>query len=453
MVWKVINISNPGTSSQYGADDTDKINKLLRGDTDVDTVNIDSPFQIEDDKFKLWNPANTFLYTFSTSAIIANRTITVPLLSSGDTLAFNKFVATFENKTLDSSCIISSAGSLPSVVAREDASNSYDDFDQIFKDNRILIWNPADTFKYTLVASAIGANRNLIIPLITADDTLSTLGLAQTFTAAKTFNTSTLKLRNPADTFSYTIVPAAITANRDLNIPLLVGTDTMGTQNNGLSNPYADSPSGASVRRNGVWWGVADTNADGLLSTGTTAIGATTNNVQDTTEGQGRLMTTGAVANANAGLRWTSTRFRREWGNYMIVRLSVSSTSDVRCFVGWSSDTAEIAGETTLNNFSGAGVGKRTGDTNWFTMVNDGDATEDRVDTTIAFGTSYVTIELMLDGTSFRSRIGTTTNTAVTSELPASSTMLAPHIEIETGSGAADKTINILPVFARTGAV
>ena len=36
-----------------------------------------------------------------------------------------------------------------------------------------------------------------------------------------------LNMRNPANTFRYFIVPAAITANRTLNLPLITGTDTL----------------------------------------------------------------------------------------------------------------------------------------------------------------------------------------------------------------------------------
>jgi hypothetical protein len=88
--------------------------------------------------------------------------------------------------------------------------------------------NPGKTFSYTWVASAIAANRNINIPLLTADDTLAVLAEAQTFiTGGKTFNSSILKVRNPGDTFSYTFVAAAIAANRNLNIPLLTGDDTL----------------------------------------------------------------------------------------------------------------------------------------------------------------------------------------------------------------------------------
>ena len=51
--------------------------------------------------------------------------------------------------------------------------------------------NPADTFSYTIRTSAITAARDLTIPLITANDTLVVLALAQTLTN-KTLTTPTI---------------------------------------------------------------------------------------------------------------------------------------------------------------------------------------------------------------------------------------------------------------------
>jgi hypothetical protein len=48
--------------------------------------------------------------------------------------------------------------------------------------------NPANTFAYTITAGAIAADRVLNLPVITGTDTLATLGLAQTFSAVKTFS-------------------------------------------------------------------------------------------------------------------------------------------------------------------------------------------------------------------------------------------------------------------------
>lgn len=48
-------------------------------------------------------------------------------------------------------------------------------------------------------------------------------------TATK-FRTSTVRLRNPANTFEYTVVPAAIAADRNVTLPLLTGNDTLVTE-------------------------------------------------------------------------------------------------------------------------------------------------------------------------------------------------------------------------------
>ncbi len=54
-----------------------------------------------------------------------------------------------------------------------------------------------------------------------------------------------LRLRNPADTFDYDIVPAAITADRQLNLPLLTGTATLAAIDEGIKG--ADIASGATL--------------------------------------------------------------------------------------------------------------------------------------------------------------------------------------------------------------
>lgn len=49
---------------------------------------------------KIQNPANTFSYIIDTSAITANRTLTLPLLTATDTVAVLALAQTFTNKTL-----------------------------------------------------------------------------------------------------------------------------------------------------------------------------------------------------------------------------------------------------------------------------------------------------------------------------------------------------------------
>jgi len=225
MVWKKVNNADVGTATKFGGNDMDKISDAFSA-IDVDDFDINCDFTVRDDKFKIRNPANTFNYIFSSNAIVADRTVSLPLLTGADQLTCDTNTTTLSNKTLDSTNTISSSSSLPATVVKTDATNSMGDFDTSFKDNRLRIWNPADTFRYTLIGAAISANRNLTLPLTSVNDTLAALGTVQAWTAAQTFNDSLLKLRNPADSFSYTIVPSAIVANRNLTLPLLTGNDT-----------------------------------------------------------------------------------------------------------------------------------------------------------------------------------------------------------------------------------
>ena len=73
--------------------------------------------------------------------------------------------------------------------------------------SNLLINNPADTFAYTIVGGAITANRQLNIPVITATDTLAVLGLAQTFGAAQTARAWALtnQSNSPATAYTWTL--------------------------------------------------------------------------------------------------------------------------------------------------------------------------------------------------------------------------------------------------------
>jgi hypothetical protein len=58
----------------------------------------------------------------------------------------------------------------------------------------LRLYNPANIYYYTLTTGAIGSNYVLNIPVITAADTLATLGLAQTFTAIQTIQLAQAEL-------------------------------------------------------------------------------------------------------------------------------------------------------------------------------------------------------------------------------------------------------------------
>ncbi len=247
-------------------------------------------------RIKLMNPANTFGYIFTGAAIVADRTINIPLMTGTDEILLKDFAATITNKSIDADTNIitnienadikAAAGIVTTKLADSTnfvlttRTNSFGDFDQVFKDNRLLINNPADTFAYTIIGSAIAANRSITLPLLTGNDVAVTEAFAQTLTnktiaagsntisgivdANITAHTTTkitttsksllntsivygdqtntfgdfdqilrdnrLRINNPADTFSYTIIAAAIAANRSITLPLLTTDDTMVTQ-------------------------------------------------------------------------------------------------------------------------------------------------------------------------------------------------------------------------------
>ena len=63
------------------------------------------------------------------------------------------------------------------------------------------------------------------IPSTALPSNINYLDVAQTITAADTYNDQTIKLRNPGNTFSYTLIHGAIGANRNLTIPAITGND------------------------------------------------------------------------------------------------------------------------------------------------------------------------------------------------------------------------------------
>jgi hypothetical protein len=176
----------------------------------------------------LYNPANTFYYTLTTAAIGANRILNLPLITATDTLACLGLAQSFSGAiTFTAEPIINVSGS-----------------------GAVLeLYNPANTFYYTLTTAAIAANRILNLPLTTATDTLACLGLAQSFSGVITFTAEpiinisgsgvVLRLYNPANTFYYTLTTGAIAATHALNLPVITADDTVAVL--GLAETFSAS--------------------------------------------------------------------------------------------------------------------------------------------------------------------------------------------------------------------
>lgn len=62
---------------------------------------------------------------------------------------------------------------LRSTAVYTDQTNTFGDFNQIFRSSRLIVTNPANSFNYTFVGSAITAARQITLPLTTQTETLA----------------------------------------------------------------------------------------------------------------------------------------------------------------------------------------------------------------------------------------------------------------------------------------
>jgi len=103
MSWATITGAGTTTATKFHGDAMNKINNMFNGTDVSDTVSIHSNviWTFENGSFKIRNPADTFSYLFTPSAIAADRTITLPLLTGNDTIVTEAHSATLTNKTFD----------------------------------------------------------------------------------------------------------------------------------------------------------------------------------------------------------------------------------------------------------------------------------------------------------------------------------------------------------------
>jgi hypothetical protein len=101
--WKILNKSSPGTSTTFGADDWDMPGRYMN-DVDLSatassTIKTNTSFW--DNRLRIWNPAKTFSYRIRGSALLANRDLTLPLLTANDEVAVLMAAQEVQNKTFN----------------------------------------------------------------------------------------------------------------------------------------------------------------------------------------------------------------------------------------------------------------------------------------------------------------------------------------------------------------
>ena len=116
-----------------------------------------------DDVFALWNPAGTFKYLFSTSAIVADRVITVPLLTAAGNLVIDSFANIFtDSQTINKTAQASAAETIATFKVSDDASSKIDINNSSAVDAQFIPWlkftdNKTTTGTATFISTYINA--------------------------------------------------------------------------------------------------------------------------------------------------------------------------------------------------------------------------------------------------------------------------------------------------------
>lgn len=187
-------------------------------------------------ELRINNPLQSFQYIITPSAISANRTINLPLITADDTFML--------------------LNAVQNVVGQKNFSNG-----------ALRVNNPANTFNYRFVGGAIIADRQITLPLLTENDTFVFANTPQTLTG-KTINISNNNIIG--------VIRGSGAANR---IPKFIANDTVGLSDiyeiGGLTGFGVPSPQQkihveGNIRISGVGRGI-------IFSDGTTLTSALSN--------------------------------------------------------------------------------------------------------------------------------------------------------------------------------
>lgn len=259
-----------------------------------------------------------------------------------------------------------------------------------------------------------------------------------------------LKVRNPANTFSYSFRGSAITASRDLTLPLLTANDTIVTNDfaQTLTNKtmsYASNTQDVqpkqSIRKYGAYALTTATGGDGLWNSYlTSGIGTYSLQMSDSA-GLFAKFTTGAVSGNQSGVRTNSTATRRIRNGTLRCKFAINQTTLLKFFIGFYTGSF-IAGTTPLANIHGFGLWGETGaSANYRIVHNAGDATQTSEDLTtpVAISTQARTLEIKANDSIPNYVItfdGSNTKT-ITTDIPASGQGMTMNAYIETLTAAA----------------
>ena len=310
-----------------------------------------------------------------------------------------------------------------------------------FRSSKTRHANPANTFYYTMVGSAIGADRNLTLPLLTGNDTV----VAEAHTQTLTNKTMAFG----SNTFTGFVTPSSSDTFTN---------KTISGSNNTLTNLPSPTLPPESKKIGGYYGGIYTAGAtlvagtlEGSLSGYTQATTTGTASYFSDAAGRYTRQTSGAVSGNDAGFNVNTDAttnpiiaVRPDQNPRLKVKFRTSTNTNVRLYIGFTTSTATLlTGDAPFA--SGAThialLLKATG--NYLFSHNDasGPAIEDTITgPTRNSNANTVEIKTADAGVTWAWDLNGTTGTQ-TANVPATTTTLYPIIQIETSEAVA-KTLD-----------
>jgi hypothetical protein len=257
------------------------------------------------------------------------------------------------------------------------------------------------------------------------------------------FRNTKLKQANPGNTFNYIVNSSAITADRNITLPLLTADDTFLFLNaSQAALAYDNFPS---ISKEGTLE-VAGNNSislTGILAGGSAGTLASTTSVYDTTEGMTIAYATTAASGVAAGYVSPTAGVglgRRLTNLRMKSRSKIDSTTTARFYMGFTNLATMLFNDTPLANAdSGVMIGFRTTDTNYQVFNNDGSGAMvvTQIAGPIAKDANFHTMEVkvLASGNVIATLDGTATT--ISTRLPATTANLFFNCMVQTSAATA----------------
>ena len=446
MSWYEIPISNPNTVTgqvKYGSDQLKLISRLFNGEnlTSTNPVDIGTDFTFDSEALRIKAPTSGFSYIIQGQNITADRILRLPLMTDTGEIS------------------LSAAG----------AANDWGNAMQTFRNQFLEIRNPANTFSYLVNTSAISADRNIILPALAADDTITFNNATQILSnktlnnvtfAAITINTDTNTIKNSATNIAGDIL--VNNGSKFVRFPkgtagqaLAVKDDESGIEwsssisgtpgpqgeqgETGATGPQGPAgPAGGLAlpevgeQISGTWYATSAIGASGLWSGFLTNLSSVTPaNIVDTSDRIG-LRYTLTSDNATAGFRTTDEFITRDNDIELWLRYKIDvngNDAEYRLAVGFIGDvTYDLDDDNALNSEEGFLWYKDSLDSTIDISHNDGDATANHSSAVSLSATNSSVHTIHLISESGNNRFGISLDgggfSYISTEIPASTSRL-----------------------------